>query len=1108
MLYALLKRLASAPLFVVLAVSMPIASVMLDDGGAIATTHRQANTQSIDSEAQSSELTPEEKQAEGDRLFNEAVQLWRTSQWQEALERFEKALVLYREVGDRQSEGRTLNGLGIIADDFGQHIQALDYYQQALAISREIGDRAGEGATLNNIGLIYDNLGDAAQALDYYQQSLESKREIGDRAGEGITLNNIGKIYNLLGDYPQALDYYQQALEISREIGDRAGEGTILNNIGTIYNSLGDYPQSLDYYQQSLEISREIGDHAGEGVTLNNIGEIYRKFGNYSQSLDYYQQSSEISRKIGDRATLGKNLNNIGEIYYKLGDYPQSLDYYQQSLEISREIGNKATESLTLSNIGVVYRSLSNYPQSLDYYQQSLGISREIGNQKVEGAILNNIGAIYNSLGDYQQSLNYYQQSLEISREIGDRKIEGTILNNIGFIYNSLGNYQQSLDHYQQSLEISREIGDRATEGITLNNIGLIYNFLDDSRQSLDHYQQSLEISREIGDRATEGLNLNNIGFIYNSLGDYQKSLNYYQQSLEISRKIGDQATEGLTLHNIGELLDQIHQPELAIIFLKQSVSTYEKIRQTNQRLSQELRQSYTDTIADAYRKLADLLLQHDRILEAQRVLDLLKVQELDEYLQEVQRSDPDAETITNRAPEQAIQDEFDTLLNDVIAMTQRLQELEQLLTRTAAQDTELIELSKQARQLIQAFNTFWDSDSVQAQVALLRQTTDGESIDLSNYRDLQASLAALDQNAVLLYPFVLDDRLELVLVTPDADTPIRKTVPVERLELNRAIAHYRSALESKDSNYLPLAQTLHGWLLEPFADEFAELEVETIIYAPDDQLRYIPLAALHDGDQWTVEQYRVNNITAASLMDITLLPKQDPKVFAAAFTEGRHTVPVGDRSLTFDGLTYAGQEVENLAALLPTTTKRLNDAFNPDTVYLMNSYNIVHLATHASFVPENAYQSFILFGDGTPVTLPNIREWRLPDVDLVVLSACETGVGDKLGDGREILGLGYQMQKAGAKASLASLWQVSDGGTQTLMDAFYLALNNGYGKAEALQRAQQALITGDQSLLENGERGASLDIIDIRTGQPLAQSIDLSHPYYWAPFILIGNGL
>jgi len=147
------------------------------------------------------------------------------------------------------------------------------------------------------------------------------------------------------------------------------------------------------------------------------------------------------------------------------------------------------------------------------------------------------------------------------------------------------------------------------------------------------------------------------------------------------------------------------------------------------------------------------------------------------------------------------------------------------------------------------------------------------------------------------------------------------------------------------------------------------------------------------------------------------------------------------------------------------------------------------------------------LLGDGDRFTLFDLNNWQLPNVDLVVLSACKTAVSSELGDGAEILGFGYQMQQTGADAAIASLWYVSDGGTQVLMDAFYAALNNGLGESEALRRSQQALITSDTSVLA-GERGVEVEITDLRTGRSLSQSSDLAHPYYWAPFILIGNGL
>ncbi|MGB3494219.1 MAG: tetratricopeptide repeat protein [Elainellaceae cyanobacterium] len=864
---------------------------------------------------------------------------------------------------------------------------------------------------------------------------------------------------------------------------------------------------------------------------LNQEGLRQLNAGQYAIALERFEQALAISRDLSDspaerlrqREDEATQLNNIGTVYRELGQYEQALEFYRQALAIQTEIGSSPqARGHTLNNMGLTYRRIGQYQQALDVYQQALSMSLLTGDRVIESIILNNIGGVYSALGQYQQAIEQYQQALTILTALGDseerrrqRARESTILNNMGEAYNRLGQYQQALDFFQQALAIPIESGDSSADrqrqgmrtGSAFNNIGLVYDNLGQYQQALDRYQEALAIWVEIGDRAEAANTLNNIGSVRGKLGQYQQALSFYQQALAILTEIGDRRGEANTLNNIGIVFKALEQPELAIAVLKQSVNRYEDIRGDIRRLTTAQQQSFTNSIASTYRDLADLLLEADRVLEAQRVLDLLKVQELDEYLQDVQRNAQTETGITNRPAEQQIQAELDTRLNRSIALSRELQDLESLPTLTPDQEDRLIALGQEAAQLIQSFNGFWNSESVQSQVALLRQTTAGESLDLSNYRDLQQSLAALDQRAVLLYPLVLDDRLELVLVSPDADTPIRKTVQVDRVTLNAAIAQYRSALGSPDSNPLPLAQELYRYLLEPLADELQALGVETILYAPDSQLRYIPLGALHDGNQWVVQQFRINNITAASLMDIAQLPQQAPRIFAGAFTAGSYNVQVGDRSVPFQGLEFAGREVAHLAELIPNTTQRLNDDFTPATVNVMNRYTIVHLATHASFVPGSASDSFILFGDGTSVSLEEVAYWRLPDVELVVLSACETGVGDELGDGREILGLGYQMQKAGADAAIASLWQVSDGGTQVLMDAFYTALNHGYSKAEALQRAQQALITSDATVLI-GERGVEVEITDLRSGQPLSQGNDLTHPYYWAPFILIGNGL
>jgi CHAT domain-containing protein len=275
--------------------------------------------------------------------------------------------------------------------------------------------------------------------------------------------------------------------------------------------------------------------------------------------------------------------------------------------------------------------------------------------------------------------------------------------------------------------------------------------------------------------------------------------------------------------------------------------------------------------------------------------------------------------------------------------------------------------------------------------------------------------------------------------------------------------------------------------------------------------LRYIPLAALHDGNQWLAERYRINHITARSLTNFATPVQSRRRLLAAAFVQGTYEFEVSQRQFAFSGLPFAGKEVEMLTALVPNATKLIDKAFGRDAILpKLNEYSIVHFATHAAFVSGQPEDSFILFGNGDRATLREIETWSLQNVDLVVLSACETGLGGNLGNGEEILGLGYQFQRAGARATVASLWAVDDGGTQVLMNAFYAALNKGMGKSQALQEAQKALITGDYTTV-GGDR-SGLGVVPARTDQSMSgeqpAGDSLNHPYYWAPFILIGNGL
>ncbi len=325
--------------------------------------------------------------------------------------------------------------------------------------------------------------------------------------------------------------------------------------------------------------------------------------------------------------------------------------------------------------------------------------------------------------------------------------------------------------------------------------------------------------------------------------------------------------------------------------------------------------------------------MQKNRVLEAQRVLDLLKVQELQDYLRDVRGSDNTAEGVTERPQERQIREGMTAEIDKAIALGKELAQLESIAVanRTPAQKQRILELRKTQQEITQQFNAFLESPKVREWIGQLQQTTQGQNFNLeASATALQDNLKKLQQDAVILYPLVLSDRLELILVTPYAP-PLRRTVAVKQAELNRAIAEFRSAIVKRTPKAQVPAKQLYDWLIKPLENDLAQAKAKTIIYAPDGQLRYIPLAALYDGQQWLVERFGINNITAVSLTDLNTKPQNQLNVLAAAFTKGNYSVQVGSQKFKFSGLPFAGVEVENLAQTLPRTKKLLDQQFNED---------------------------------------------------------------------------------------------------------------------------------------------------------------------------------
>ncbi|BAY24046.1 TPR repeat-containing protein [Calothrix sp. NIES-2100] len=370
--------------------------------------------------------TPQARKAEADRLFNQGSQQFDTSQFEAALRSWQQALIIYREIKNRQGEGAALGNLGLAYDALGDYPKAIDYHQQFLAIAKEIKDRLGEGTALGNLGIAYHALGDYPKAIEYQQQRLAIAKEIKDRLGEGQALGNLGNAYYALGDYPKAIEYHQQTLAIAKEIKDRLGEGQALGNLGLAYDALGDYPKAIEYQQQRLAIAREIKDRLGEGQSLGNLGLAYDALGDYPKAIEYQQQRLAIAREIKDRLGEGQSLGNLGLAYDALGDYPKAIEYHQQFLAIAKEIKDRLGEGQSLGSLGLAYLQLGDYPKAIEYQQQRLAIAREIKDRLGEGQSLNNLGLAFYKQGNLSAAETTLYEGIKVQESLRGKKLVDT----------------------------------------------------------------------------------------------------------------------------------------------------------------------------------------------------------------------------------------------------------------------------------------------------------------------------------------------------------------------------------------------------------------------------------------------------------------------------------------------------------------------------------------------------------------------------------------------------------------------------------------------------------------------------------------------------------
>jgi filamentous hemagglutinin family protein len=350
---------------------------------------------------------------------------------------------------------------------------------------------------------------------------------------------------------------------------------------------------------------------------------------------------------------------------------------------------------------------------------------------------------------------------------------------------------------------------------------------------------------------------------------------------------------------------------------------------------------------------------------------------------------------------------------------------------------------------------------------------------------------------SVLIYPIMLNDRIEILVIPPkELGKPFhRYTNYANEEEIITVLTDYRASLRDTSSlDYLEQAQKLYDWVMRPIDAQLQALKIETVVFVMDSGLRVIPPAALHDGKQFLVERYASANIPALRVTRLEERDRKNTRVLAMGLTEAREGL---------SALPAVEVEIRTIANQVLAGTTFLDRDFTVNNMQAQRDkakYGILHLGTHGKFLQDRSNESFIQFWDSKlrANQIPRLR-FDQPVIDMLTLSACETAVGNNLG----ISGLAVE---SGARSILASLWTVSDAGTAPLMISFYKAFPDALSKATALRKAQLDLIKGKVKIVNNqivGVEGLAAISLPKGTG-----NVDISHPFFWSSFILVGNWL
>lgn len=528
------------------------------------------------------------------------------------------------------------------------------------------------------------------------------------------------------------------------------------------------------------------------------------------------------------------------------------------------------------------------------------------------------------------------------------------------------------------------------------------------------------------------------------------------------------------------KLAYQNGRSDAALFFAKVAVNRLQEARRYLSDLEGDLRECFIKVHEDRYRWLAGLFIENGRLAEAETVLGMLKDFEHAQYTGDQRRRRSSTERINYSRGEASALAALDKA-SASLSKTYSAEEREAAPGGSAGSSLrhELDALIKEVALL--------DADKPPS---IAPSRVDWlASIQRSIVRDLRDGFTA---DTVALHAVVLPDRIHWIISTADGQQSL--TIPVSQSTLSARISDYLASIHTRSPNVAAKAQELYRLVFEPVDVELRRRNVKNLLLSLDDRLRYLPFAALHDGKGWLVERYSMSNFRRPS--DYLRNGKGGAWKVAAfgASRGGSGLDPLPGVVRELDQIVRTDEH--DMSGIVPGMVD-LDDAFTRVALAnaLKRDFRVIHIASHFMLDQDHAADSFLLLGDGTKLPLLDFSAdgaLTFSHADLVMLSACQTALHSARGNGSEIDSMGTVAQDAGAPAVVASLWSVADEPTASLMLRFYRhRVQEGFSTATALREAQIEMI-----------RGTNTD----GPATPALNRRNLDHPYYWAPFIILGN--